>query len=105
MPGHLFYNLNGWSTAELHINAIIAGGYCSFDHQNIFTGILFYGRAQRGLRLRSRSSHQSLVVVEGDQVQYQLGQTRMGGPEQRFGAAGAHTARIHLERPFRRSAC
>jgi hypothetical protein len=73
----------------LHVDAFVFGGNRAFDHQDILAGVLGHAGAQRGFRLRARGRHQSLVVVEGDHVEDEVGDIGSRGTQERLGASGA----------------
>ena len=82
-------DLQGGFSANRAIGAVGAGRNGALDQGDIFARIVMDGLRQGLLGLTAGGSHQRFMIVEGNHIEDEIGNCRMGGPQERFRIAGA----------------
>ncbi len=85
----LLENRLGGAAADREIDPVVVERHRAGHDQQVLAGVVLHRRLQRRFGRVARGGHQGVRVVERDQVEDQVADGRLGGPDHALDAAGA----------------
>ncbi len=89
VAAHLTGHGKGRFSSHAAVDAAVLQGYGPFHHGNVLATLLPDRLPQVFLGLPARGGHEGLVVIKGQDIQDDLGNRGVGGPQKRLRITGA----------------